>query len=328
MGLKKKRGFVQRSGLAFTLNGRPFRFVGINMYTALWADYEWRDVLATALPQLQGANAVRTFAVQASAIKEGARSWASWDAALGLFAQYNLKVIMVLTDQHGAQPITDSVGERPLAWYQGGYKTTVEGVATYRNWVAEAVTRYRDNSTIGMWQLINEGTPQDGTEADAKAALRAFADDVGGLVKSIDRNHLVSLGSTSGGVGTIGTDYSYVYASPPIDVCDYHDYDFPDSPMGLTEPTNGLQGTLTHAASIGKPLIVGETGIHWLAADPPITRAERATLFDAKLSAQFAAGVAGELLWAWHDAPVSADPARDLDIMPDDPALALLAKYR
>ena len=323
-------GFLSRSGTKLTLKGAPHRLIGINMYTALWADYPYRDDLATALPQLPGVNAVRVFAFQASAIKDGVRDWSSWDASLALFAHYGIKVIMVLTDHWGGQPVTDSPTDRTVGWYQTGYRTTVEGLATYRDWVAEAVTRYRDNPTIGIWQLVNEGeapnTDGSCSEASATAALRSFADDMAGLVKSIDPAHLTSLGTTPGGCGSNQEHYGYIQSGSDLDVMDLHDYTYPMDPLGNDDPWNGFTVSRDRATSSGKVFLVGEMGIHWLAAVPPITRERRASLLDAKLLAQFAAGSQGELLWSWHDAPVSDDPTRDLDIVPGDPALSLFLK--
>ena len=54
-----------------------------------------------------------------------------------------------------------------------------------------------------------------------------------------------------------------------------------------------------------------------------------AAQFRAKLKSQFAAGVVGDLLWAWAvkaDYVVPADD-RDYGIFPGDPSLAVLSSY-
>ena len=274
-------------------------------------------------------NAVRVFAFQASATKDAVRDWSSWDASLELFRRQGIKVIMVLTDQWGGQPITDSHTDRTIGWYQAGYRTTLEGVSTYRDWVAEAVARYRDNPTVGIWQLVNEGEARNAagscSEATATAALRSFADDMAGLVKSIDPNHLVSLGTISGQCGSNTTDYLTINRSPFIDLCDYHDYQNSYSPMGLNDLNNGLQVSLDRCHAAGKAFFVGEIGIPFKSLSPPSTVA-RAALFDAKLKAQFTAGSVGELLWCWSNT-YNAVPPRDMEIAPGDPALKVLAKY-
>ncbi len=326
-------GFVKRSGTSLVLDGSRFRFDGLDVYASIGhpgtACWKWQNNLSTALPQLAGMEVARAFAWQATTIVNGQRDWSAWDGALTAFAAKGVKVIMVLADQLNAEPCHDPAPARTLAWYQSGYQTTIEGLTTYRAFVSEAVARYASNPAVMAWQLVNEGEARnpDGTcsEATATAALRSFADDVGGLVKSLDPNHLVSLGTTSGQCGSNEADYANIYASPSIDLCDYHDYRFPYSPMGNTDAWNGLQVSLNRCHADGKAFFVGEIGIHWTALTTPTT-AYRATLLDAKLAAQFAAGSVGELMWSWSDT-FSTDAARDYEIAPGDPALSLPAKY-
>jgi len=184
-------------------------------------------------------------------------------------------------------------------------------------------------SALESEQLVNEGEARnaDGScsESQAAGALRAFADDVGGLVKQLDPNHLVGLGTISGECGSNEADYALIHASAPIDLCDYHDYGFPTSPLGNTDPYNGLAASQGRCAADGKAFMVGEMGIHYEALSTP-TLAARASLFDAKLAAQFAAGSVGELIWNWSNTASDIAP-RDLEITPGDPTLGLLTKY-
>jgi endo-1,4-beta-mannosidase len=317
-----------RSGTTLTLAGAPYRFDGLNMYDAVQAPCWSQESLHQGLSTVGGGQDVaRVFAFQRTATTGGTRDWRYMDAALAMFRAHGVRVILVLTDQWYGQPCSDSATDRTLAWYQTGYKTTVEGATTYRDWVSQAVARYSSDPTVLAWQLVNEGEARnaDGTcsEATATAALRSFADDVGGLVKSLDPNHLVSLGTISGECGSNEADYSYIHAGPAIDLCDYHDYGFPTSPMSNTDPYNGLQASINRCHAIGKALFVGELGIHYQAISPA-TLARRAELYDAKLSAQFAAGSVGELPWCWA---LYFDSRWDYQISPGDATLALLGKY-
>jgi mannan endo-1,4-beta-mannosidase len=323
-------GFVSRSLTELRSDGRDFRFDGLNIPDATGAPCWYPSDLSKNLDAIgPGQEVARVFSFQRTATTNGVRDWSYVDAALATFAAHNVRTIMVLTDQVHGQPCSDVPIDRTLAWYQTGYKTTVEGATSYRDWVAQVVARYRDDPTVMAWQLVNEGEARnaDGTcsEATATAALRSFADDVGGLVKSIDPNHLVSLGTISGQCGSNELDYQNIYASPSIDLCDYHDYRFQYSPMGNTDPYNGLQASINRCHAVGKALMVGEMGMQFTTLTTPTT-AYRATLFDAKLAAQFSAGSVGELLWAWSNT-YSAVPPRDMEITPGDETLALLGKY-
>jgi mannan endo-1,4-beta-mannosidase len=283
-----------------------------------------------------GQEVARVFAFQHTATTNGVRDWSYMDAALATFAAHHVRVIMVLTDTWSGQPCTDSPTNRTIAWYQTGYKTDVEGATTYRDWVAQVVARYRNNPTIAIWQLVNEAEdpqaagdfpPYTQTTCPWQVStdvMQAFANDMAGLVKSIDPNHLVSLGALQGYCGSDTSSWQVTQSGPNIDVMDYHDYGYPYSPLGDPD-SNGFTASLARAAANNKALIVGEMGMEFTLVKTPTT-AYRATLFDAKLAAQFAAGSAGELFYMWSDG-YSATPPRDMEITYGDPAIGLLAKY-
>jgi hypothetical protein len=318
-------GFVSRNLTGLQADGRDFRFTGLNIPDATGAPCWKPSDLGASLTAIgQGQQVARVYAFQRTATTDGIRDWRFIDRMLSVFRALDQRVILVLTDQWKGQPCADSATDRTLDWYHAGYRTTTEGATTYRDWVSQIVTRYRNDPTIAFWQLVNEADARnpDGTctESSARVALRGFADDVGGLIKSLDSNHLVSLGTTSGECGSNEADYGYIYASPPIDLCDYHDYGFNSSPMSNTDLQNGLRISLDRCHAAGKALFVGEVGVDFTSLSPPTT-AERASLFEAKFEAQFKAGSVGELIWRWS-ATFHSD--QGLEVAPRDPALAVL----
>ncbi len=320
--------FVSRNLTELHLNGGAFRFTGLNIPDATGAPC-WHPIdLNKSLDVIgHGQDVARVYAFQRTATTNTGRDWTYIDRMLSIFHAHGQRVIMVLTDQWRGQPCTDSASDRTLAWYQGGYRTTIEGATTYREWVSQAVGRYREDPTIALWQLVNEGEARnaDGTcsESTAREALRAFAEDIGTLVKSLDSHHLVSLGTTSGECGSNEADYGYIHAATAIDVCDYHDYGFNTSAMSNTDTNNGLQISIVRCHAAGKALFVGEVGIDYLSLNPATT-AQRATLFRAKLTAQFSAGSTGELIWRWSP---TFHPEQGLEVAPGDPAIGLLTAY-
>ena len=85
---------------------------------------------------------------------------------------------------------------------------------------------------------------------------------------------------------------------------------------------NGLLFRIQQCRELNKPIFVGEMGMQTTDAG---SVSSRASDFDAKMDAQFTAGVVGILLWAWNNGlTYSLNP---YDIGPNDPALGLLAKY-
>ena len=141
-----------------------------------------------------------------------------------------------------------------------------------------------------------------------------------GLVKSIDRTTWSAWApSAAGSAGRTSTEYKDVHSVPTIDLCEYHDYGAPLDPMP-GDPCNGLAFRIQQCNELDKPLFVGETGIQ-----RDLDLADRAAKFEAKFTAQFDAGVVGELVWDWWNGSV---PLSDnYEVGPEDPTLQVLGDH-
>lgn len=321
--------FVTRAGIQLRLNGAPFYFTGFNIYNANSANNCWYTMasgsaLDDALTEIGPGKAVfRSWFFQFMATTGGQRDWSAFDHTLSVARAHGVKVLATLTNQWAdCEP---AAGYKDETWYTTGYaQPDPGGTASYRDWVAEVVTRYRDDPTIFAWQLVNEAEVKpvkDGIcSIGAAAILKSFATDVSGLIKSLDANHLVSLGTIGNGqCGAQGDEYRDVHSVASIDLCEFHDYD------GLVpipgDQFNGLQVRLNQCTALGKPLFVGETGI--IPNDVGGTLAKRATALNVKLKAQFAAGIVGDLVWAWSNL---GSTLNSYDVGPKDPLLKVLAR--
>lgn len=295
-------GFVQRSGTQLTLNGQPYRFVGFNIYNLNSVNdcntSGNPEALLAELDSVQDASRSWFFARFAQG------GWTRFDRTLAAAAANGQKVVVTLTNHWGDCEDGTSKSE---SWYQTGYKTNAWfGFASFRAYVQAIVTRYKNDPTILMWQMVNEA------EA-SHTSLKAFAIDIGGLIKSIDANHLVSLGTIgSGQNGASGADYKALHAITQVDICEYHDYSAGAMPG---DQWNGLSVRLQQCAELNKPLFVGETGI--LRSVGLTTRAQQ---LDAKMAAQFAAGVVGIQPWDWR-------LDSNYNYAPGDPALSVMGGY-
>ena len=329
-------GFVGRSGTNLELDGQPYRFSGINIYNANNLSGCWYamgsgstlDESLSAISSTGGPKVMRAWFFQALATAGGARDWSAIDNTLAVAAAHGTRVIATLGNQWSDcdGPGGGAGSYKDHAWYTGGYtEPDPAGTRSYRDWAAEIVDRYKNDPTILAWQLLNEAEvkPSEGSSCspDAAVTLKDFADDVSGLIKSIDANHLVSLGTMGGGqCGAQGAEYQDVHDLATIDLCEYHDYGSPSTPMP-GDQWNGLQVRVDQCNALDKPLFVGETGIRQ--EDLP-TLQSRANAFWAKFEAQFFAGIDGILVWAWNkDGSVGS-----YDIGPSDPVLPLLDAYR
>jgi len=323
--------FVTRTGEQLVLDGKPYRFTGLNVYNAnsrgeCWYAMASGPALDDALNAIgSGKKVIRAWFFQTLATTAGQRDWSGFDHTLAVANAHGYKVIATLTNQW---PDCDTAaGFKNESWYAGGYTSPDPGgTVSYRAWAAEIATRYRNSPAVLAWQLVNEAevkpAPAGPCSANAPALLKSFATDVSAVVKAADPNHLVSLGTLGGGqCGAQGSEYQDVHDVSAIDLCEYHDYNAASVAMP-GDQWNGLQVRLDQCKALDKPVFIGETGIK--PSEVGGTLASRAAAFEAKLRAQFSAGVVGELVWAWSNLGSSLS---DYDVGPGDPALDVLGRY-
>jgi hypothetical protein len=128
-------------------------------------------------------------------------------------ARHDDYLIATLGDGGG---VCDGANYHDPLWYQQGWETAISKhdgqpleLTSYRQWVDDAVSRYRSSPTIGMWELLNEpetsncrpdgaGGPCGDTrtcsiEPLAEMALHGFFAAASVEIRSLDP-HLVSTG--------------------------------------------------------------------------------------------------------------------------------------
>jgi mannan endo-1,4-beta-mannosidase len=326
-------GYVVRCGIGLCLDGRAYRFTGLNIYNANSRDNCWyplgynNGALDSALTAVgPDQEAFRAWFYQDLAVSGGVRDWAAFDHTIAVAKAHGVRIIATLADQWGS---CDSGAGGSVfkgdGWYTSDYRSMVSpgSTETYRDWVAEIVLRYKNEPTILAWQLMNEAEIRHdiatSCTANGGSILRTWASDVSDLVKTIDPNHLVSLGTLGGGqCGTQDGDYQYVHDLPTIDLCEYHDY------LGAAMPGdqwNGLARRIAQCAVLGKPIFIGESG------QKDMSLADRAALFGTKFSTQFGSGVVGELVWALRVDSQGGSSTTNYDMGPSDPTVALFGAY-
>ncbi len=247
-------GFVGRDGTTFTLDGRPFRFVGFNLYDAAnTADYScvwWQryseaelDAAFGAMHDEAGATVVRFWAFQSYTV--GGTDWSGLDRVLRLAAKHDMKVLPVLEDGPGycglqTPPWSNGGRERWQnngIWYDQAWRRDFryDGyVLSLPDYIDRIVTRYKDNPTILGWMLMNEA------DTDNVEGLYTFARVLSAQIKAVDSRHLVTLGSQSSGPpATAGVNFLRVYGLPTIDFAEGHDYPYWTGGDGETMPLPG-----------------------------------------------------------------------------------------
>jgi hypothetical protein len=328
-GAAAKTSFVTRAGNDLMLNGQRFLFTGMNVYNAnsdgwCWWQLNTGPALGNAMTAMgPGVQVMRSWFFQRMATTNGQRDWSGFDHTLAVAKAHGIRVIATLANQWpDCEPAS---GYKDEAWYTTGYtQPDPSGTVSYRSWVAEVAARYKNDPTIMAWQLINEAEvkPYAGSgscSTYAKGILVNWATDVSGVIKAADPNHLVSLGTIgTGQCGASGPEYYDVHNIPTIDICEYHDYGSPSTPLP-GDQWNGLLNRISICNGLDKPMIIGESGIN--PSDVGGYQG-RAAAFKAKFEQEFGAGVDGIIPWAWD---INGSTPNDYDIGPGDPLLGVMA---
>lgn len=194
-------------------------------------------------------------------------------------------------------------------WYTRTYK------GSYRDWVDQVTREFATDDAIAGFEPMNEPIGQSGP------VLRAFNDDIGGLIKANAPGKLVFSGQR--GIYDFpdkADGYRIAHASPGIDVVSLHEYDFGYQASrrivsGWWEPSLGV------ARELGKPIIVGEVGIG-VPGTTGATLQIRADAFRQKFNAYLGGGAAAALVWNRYLGEAGEEYAVRRD---DDPLIGVVA---
>jgi len=295
-------GFVRASGTQLYVGGTPWRFTGYNAYQTTSASPGYQcggassdaqlDQIFAQMQNASGSIAMRTWFFQ-SYMAGNTANFSQFDRVLTFASAHGIRVIATLVNQWTA--CDSGAGYKTASWYASGYRSVESGHSlSFRDYAALMAAHYRNDPRIAFWQLVNEAETKDAAggscAANGAALLRSFGDDVAGVIKANDPNHLVSLGTMGGGqCGQVGPDYQYIHAGR-IDICEIHDY----HTSGTGNPPNDLASRLAQCKALNKPLFIGETGLQ------NMSLTARASEFSNKLAALFGGGGAGFLIWSKH----------------------------
>jgi hypothetical protein len=221
------------------------------------------------------------------------------DKTLELCDRHNMRIVWSLS----AASFTDTKLDPEKGWIYGAEQERElianpesRGRRLLYRYIDETVARYRGRKAVLMWEISNEVTLQadigdsnrmyNGERMPTLKEVSVFFDDVAKRIKSIDPLRLVSSGGSNmrecqwhlyQGQGwkkdTFEQQYQcfqLLYASSAVDVMDIHSY--PDNEPGYKiAGTNGgdewleVRGYQKMAQRLGKPLMIGELGLHAVA---------------------------------------------------------------
>ena len=342
-------GIIASHWAQLYLDGRPYKFVTVDApNAATWWGVNWgcgwqaSDADFDALfSQLPAGTLVPFWATQAMAYNNKSTHAIDFTGIDRVFAAAQRNHVLLMPELETQQGYCSDGHWKDDSWYAGGYRKPYDDDGrgleplSYWDYVNLIVPRYADNPALGMWELMVEpeasvcdpGYAGSGCyghttcPSDAEASLQSFFGTVGAEVHRLDPHHLIADGTIGmNQCGTVGPEYAELAASPGIDVCEVHDYDGPSVPMN-----SQAQADIEACAQVGKPLIVGETGLNGAVDDGqgcPDLQA-RATDFERRVSDFLNAGASGVGLWDWGG-PTSGC---GYQIGPDDPVIAAMRKF-
>lgn len=305
-------GFVYREGTGLMLDGKPYRFIGVNNFdltgcnTGRPVDSADADAFFASLPP---ASMVRVWAFERWGI-------AGIEQTVRLAEKHGQKLILVLIDG------TATCDVPPLGpdWYRQEFR------GAYFDWLERLATRFRDSPAVAIWELIGEG----GLDALSTDEVKQFYDESAARIKEIDPFHLVSTGALapwqSFQFGEGG--YAYVHSGPNIDLVGVHEYDYAWS-NGQTIVSPHFDTARDAAQALGKPVYVGETGVGLQSGC--MTADERAEVLRKKFDAYLASGAVGVLYWAvlgsLNNSGTECNSRYNNDPMLGGPVMDMITKY-
>jgi len=217
--------FVKNNAGKFTLNNKSFRFVGANVYELANVSAETAKLMIADAAEA-GFTVLRFWLFENRSADEQVSRMNELCEAVKPFG---IKLIVSLADKWGYlqnYKIDDT-------WYESGFRNS------YIPYIKSLASALADRDEIMMWELINE------PESGSFDTFYNFIKEAASEFKSVNRNHLLSVG-TVGGIGDkFGPVFSVfdknnfrkLYELETLDAVSLHDYSY-DS--GVFERMNML----------------------------------------------------------------------------------------
>ncbi|WP_299245686.1 PKD domain-containing protein [uncultured Aquimarina sp.] len=295
-------GFVYAEEEKFMLDGRPYYFSGANVYDFFTYGSSSGDIETQFMDKDRIDEHMRRL------YKNGIRvvrlwgfsheDWHGFEPQKGVYseAQFSLfDYIIKSAEANGIKLIValenywndyGGIKDR-LKWEgidvqgagehdQGQFFTNASALQGYKDYVEYFLMRvnhydnveYRNDPTILAWELMNEPRYQGFGDDVTSDVLRAWVDDMGAFIKTIDPNHLLGTGLEAHGTkynfgGDEGNDFIKIHESPYVDFTSAHPYIRESWSNFTLEQTMKLMEQWANESHniIKKPLYIGEFNV-------------------------------------------------------------------
>ena len=305
--------FISVKNNRFQLNESDYQYIGCNYWYGGYIGATDKERLKNELDFLQEQNVKNlrvfisgeedsTYSYRISpGIQENPRQYneeilLGFDYFLVEADKRNMKIVFVLNNNwewsggFGQYLEWAEKGKAPLpkteAWDWTNYCTYIAQfyscdscLAWNNSWIEKVITRtnsingkmYTEDEAIMSWELANEPRPMD---SSAIAPYKKWVRETSALIKSLDKNHLVTIG-TEGVISTFYSEeiYSTIHSNENIDYATLHlwpktwqwyngesDASVADSTLEKTREYIEQHAELIE--QLDKPLVIEEFGLH------------------------------------------------------------------
>ncbi len=297
--------FMGTAGREFVVNGRVFRFIGVNLRGLVW--YGSGHTLPASTSGYRGESLDRTREMGARVVRVFLPSHKGstqetierLGQALALAGDRGLYILPAFVNYYSD---TEFYLPGDLYLYEKldpNFNGNLLGGAFFRDryqdhylpFVRAVVDAFKDDPRIFAWEVGNELKYEPAWQDNDRAAFIGFMHTVAREIKRVDRNHLVATGMISASHASLnqGDLWRKLYGGPEFDFLTVHCYN------------EQYEGKLDHdyAARLNKPFIVEEAGFD---EEKPGDRVE---LTRNDMARWFGHGASGYMPWGFM--PTSAD---------------------
>lgn len=295
-----KKGFVKE--------GKPFKFIGANAVNIVFYDDWDLDIEKTIRTAKENNISVLRLYIDLGWGKDD-----DFDKIFDIASKNGIYIILAFTDCCCSSdyttlkkyfevhaPFCNITNEQS----RRAFKKLIKQIIERKNSINNRV--YRDDPTILAWEIANELEYWRFTES----AVRKWIDEIAGYIKSLDKNHPVTIGISTNNLESISNeDLFKIFGSSALDFFSFHFYPLSEttdfSKNSLLENTQRIDSITKRFLSLGKPVVMAEFGFSNSVDLNEKMRVEPGTAdfyiltFKEYMDKAFYAGCSGVMFWGW-----------------------------
>lgn len=302
---ENSESWIKATKADFVKDGKPFKFVGASAVNLVFYD-DWNLDIEKAM-HTAGENNISVLRVY---IDLGWGKIEDFDRFFAAAAKYGVQVILAFTDCCCSKDYPDL--EKYFRVHAPFCNiTNRQCVLAFKKLIREIIERknsvngriYRDDPAIFAWEIANELEYWHFTNSE----VYNWVEEIAGYIKSLDKNHLVSIGINTDSSEFIEGDSLYkMFNIPALDFFAFHFYPSSerlDVHKAAVEDIEKIEFITKKFISLGKPVVMGEFGFsNSIDLNNRIKSSQPKSynaVFKEMMDSAFLAGSSGVMFWGW-----------------------------